>query len=86
MIGALYATNMGAHTPFGMEGWRFVFLSVSLVSAVTGVLNHMYVRDEAFEERARRRDMAESTHPTVFPLTVTVLYLESRLYRIKLLA
>lgn len=60
MIGALYATNMGAHRPFGMEGWRFVFFSVSLVSAVTGILNHVYVKDETFEERTRCRDVDDS--------------------------
>jgi len=30
MLGALYATNMAAHTPFGIEGWRFVFFSVAV--------------------------------------------------------
>jgi MFS family permease len=64
MIGALYATNMGSHTPFGIDGWRFVFLSVSLVSAVTGVLNHMYVKDDAFEDRARQREEHEQGQST----------------------
>lgn len=31
MLGALYATNTAAHRPLGLEGWRFVFLSVALV-------------------------------------------------------
>ncbi len=29
--GALYATNIGALYPLGMEGWRFAFLSVGIV-------------------------------------------------------
>ena len=52
MIGALYATNVGAYAPLGIEGWRFVFLSVSLVSACAGVLNHMHVKDVAFDAKA----------------------------------
>lgn len=30
MLGALYATNTAAHSPLGIEGWRFVFFSVAL--------------------------------------------------------
>lgn len=60
MIGALYATNMGSHSPFGIDGWRFVFVSVSLVSAVTGILNHVYVRDDTFEDRSRQRDLGRN--------------------------
>ena len=30
-FGALYATNTAAHSPLGIEGWRFVFLSVAVV-------------------------------------------------------
>ena len=29
--GALYATNIGAFYPLGMEGWRFAFLSVGIL-------------------------------------------------------
>ena len=52
MIGALYATNVGAYAPLGIEGWRFVFLSVSVVSACAGVLNHQHVKDAAFDAKA----------------------------------
>lgn len=65
MIGALYATNLGAHTPFGIEGWRFVFLSVSLISLGSGILNHMYVKDEMFENRLRRREIGGVSTPTM---------------------
>ena len=34
--GALYATNIGALHPLGIEGWRFAFLSVGLLSATIG--------------------------------------------------
>lgn len=36
--GALYATNIGAYHPLGIEGWRFAFLSVGLLSASIGDL------------------------------------------------
>lgn len=54
MLGALYATNVGAFTPLGIDGWRFVFVSVSLLSAVVGVLNHVFVVDNAYLEKAKR--------------------------------
>lgn len=34
--GALYATNIGGLHPLGIEGWRFAFLSVGLLSATIG--------------------------------------------------
>jgi len=52
MLGALYATNLGAYKPLGIEGWRFVFLSVSVISGVSGILNHLFVYDPSFEERS----------------------------------
>ncbi|WPT16723.1 hypothetical protein PSENEW3_00004731 [Picochlorum sp. SENEW3] len=53
MLGALYATNLGAYTPLGIEGWRFVFFSVSALSALAGILNHLFVHDAAFEDKER---------------------------------
>ena len=52
MLGALYATNVGAYKPLGIEGWRFVFFSVSIISGVSGILNHLFVYDPSFEERS----------------------------------
>ena len=48
MIGAVYATNMGALQPFGIAGWRFTFFSVAVASVVVGVLNAMYVHDPTY--------------------------------------
>eukprot|EP00887_Chlorella_sp_A99_P007278 scaffold2.g7278.t1 len=44
MLGALYATNVAAARPFGLEGWRFVFASVAVVSATVGLLNAFFVQ------------------------------------------
>ena len=46
--GALYATNIGALTPLGLEGWRFAFLSVAVVSALIGVLTFFLGHDPRF--------------------------------------
>ena len=35
MLGALYATNVGAYMPMGIDGWRFVFVSVSVLRCVS---------------------------------------------------
>lgn len=48
--GALYATNIGALHPLGMEGWRFAFLSVAVVSATIGVLTYLFGHDPRFED------------------------------------
>ena len=42
--GALYATNIGAFHPLGIEGWRFAFLSVGLLSASIGDFPHFCCR------------------------------------------
>jgi MFS family permease len=54
MLGALYATNVGAYKPLGMDGWRFVFISVSFASAIVGILNHAFVVDDAYVEKMKR--------------------------------
>ena len=36
-LGAIYATNIGGVRPFGVEGWRFAFFSVAMISIVIGV-------------------------------------------------
>lgn len=51
MLGALYATNLGSLNPLGIEGWRFVFSSVALLSAVAGLLNYVYVHDPTWKQR-----------------------------------
>ncbi|PRW33724.1 MFS general substrate transporter [Chlorella sorokiniana] len=45
MAGAFYATNVGATRPFGMEGWRFAFLLVAVISVVTAALVYRYAVD-----------------------------------------
>ena len=48
--GALYATNIGGLTPLGLEGWRFAFLSVAVVSALIGGLTFFLGHDPRFED------------------------------------
>jgi MFS family permease len=36
MTGGVFATNMGSHQPYGIDGWRFAFHCVAAVSLVTG--------------------------------------------------
>lgn len=62
MLGALYATNVGAYNPLGIEGWRFVFVSVSLLSAIVGVLNHLFVVDDAYLEKIKRDKQKNDAH------------------------
>ena len=38
MIGGFFATNIGSTMPFGMDGWRFAFHLMALVSLVTSGL------------------------------------------------
>ena len=63
MLGALYATNVGAYKPLGIDGWRFVFVSVSFLSAIVGVLNHVYVVDDAYLEKVKRDKQRLDYHP-----------------------
>jgi MFS family permease len=49
MLGALFATNVGAYRPLGVEGWRFAFVTVSLLSAATGLLNAALVVDPTYQ-------------------------------------
>jgi len=45
MLGTLYATNMGHLTIWGMEGWRFVFVTVAALSITIGVLTALLARE-----------------------------------------
>ena len=38
----------GGTAPFGIEGWRFAFLSVALVSIAIGIGNFMFAHDPRF--------------------------------------
>lgn len=64
MLGALYATNLGSLNPLGIEGWRFVFSSVALLSAVAGLLNYMYVHDPTWKQRPVIAIKSIIQHPT----------------------
>ena len=43
-----YACSVGSTSPFGIEGWRFAFLSVALVSIAIGIGNFMFAHDPRF--------------------------------------
>ncbi|CAK0787030.1 hypothetical protein CVIRNUC_010246 [Coccomyxa viridis] len=53
MLGALYATNIGAFYPLGMEGWRFAFLSVGILSALIGIATFCFGSDPRFENQSQ---------------------------------
>lgn len=38
MIGGFFATNIGSTMPFGMDGWRFAFHLMAVVSLITSAL------------------------------------------------
>lgn len=50
MLGTLYATNMGHTLPLGIEGWRFVFLSIAFASAAIGVGTFFLAHDPRFAD------------------------------------
>lgn len=54
MLGALYATNTAAHTPLGIEGWRFVFFSVALASALAGLLCYLFAHDPTYKRHKQQ--------------------------------
>ncbi len=49
MAGSLYATNIGALSPWGVPGWRFAFLSVGLTSWVIGLAALAWAVDPRWE-------------------------------------
>ncbi len=38
----------GGYTPFGIEGWRVVFLTVGIVSFALGILNYFFAHDPRY--------------------------------------
>ncbi|KAL4422801.1 hypothetical protein ABPG75_008998 [Micractinium tetrahymenae] len=54
MLGALYATNTAAHSPLGIEGWRFVFFSVALTSALAGLLCYLFAHDPTYKRHKQQ--------------------------------
>lgn len=59
----MYATNMGGLAPFGVEGWRFVLFSVSILSVCCGILNAIFVYDPTFErQQQQQREKAGFPH------------------------
>ena len=52
----------GCAAPFGIEGWRFSFLSVALVSAAIGVLTYVFGEDPRDSRRCVCRLAHARTH------------------------
>lgn len=50
-LGALYATNVAGLSPWGVEGWRVVFVSIGVVSVVVGVVAYKLGHDPRYEVR-----------------------------------
>lgn len=49
-IGSLYATNQGGYNPFGIDGWRIVFLAVGIISFGLGILNYFFAHDPRYAQ------------------------------------
>lgn len=62
MAGALFATNLGAHRPLGIEGWRVAFLTVAALSALVGALNWALTQDPR-RPRADKHSVSSSLAP-----------------------
>lgn len=45
MLSSAYATNIGGLTILGMQGWRFAFLTVAVISAVAGIAMWVAAKD-----------------------------------------
>ena len=42
--------HAGGYTPFGIEGWRVVFLTVGVVSFALGILNYFFAHDPRYAQ------------------------------------
>jgi predicted MFS family arabinose efflux permease len=62
MLGALYATNVGALRPLGIDGWRFVFYSVAGCSIFVGILNLLYVHDPSYHQHQQTQYQQNHQH------------------------
>ena len=38
----------GGYSPFGIEGWRVVFLTVGIISFALGILNYFFAHDPRY--------------------------------------
>eukprot|EP00882_Tetradesmus_deserticola_P015619 GHRQ01016644.1.p1 GENE.GHRQ01016644.1~~GHRQ01016644.1.p1 ORF type:complete len:356 (+),score=119.42 GHRQ01016644.1:332-1399(+) len=54
MLSSVYATNIAGMHILGMQGWRFAFLSVAVVSALTGLALWLMARDPRCDRRSWR--------------------------------
>ena len=45
VIGTLYATSISDLIILGMEGWRFAFVSMAIISFILGLLIHIFGKD-----------------------------------------
>ncbi len=42
--------HAGGYTPFGIEGWRVVFLTVGIISFALGILNYFFAHDPRYAQ------------------------------------
>lgn len=42
--------SSGGYRPFGIEGWRVVFLTVGIVSFALGILNYFFAHDPRYAQ------------------------------------
>ena len=55
----------GGYRPFGIEGWRMVFLTVGLISFALGILNYIFAHDPRYA-RDNKSVLEEHQHGMSF--------------------
>jgi hypothetical protein len=75
MIGGFFATNIGSTMPFGMDGWRFAFHLMALVSLITSALVFYIATDP--------RPTAKVCRPASKMHTMRVMILRTGLFQVQ---
>mmetsp|Transcript_5450 Transcript_5450/g.15171 ORF Transcript_5450/g.15171 Transcript_5450/m.15171 type:complete len:500 (+) Transcript_5450:565-2064(+) len=60
MLAGLFATNVGGRMPFGIEGWRFAYFCIAMVSLVTGTAVLLWAVDPRRSTASARRTISNS--------------------------
>lgn len=55
----------GGYTPFGIEGWRVVFLTIGIISFALGILNYFFAHDPRYAQDNKTM-LKEHQHGTSF--------------------
>lgn len=61
----MLATTAGGYRPFGIDGWRIVFLTVGVISFLLGILNYFFAHDPRYA-RDNKSVLQEHQHGMSF--------------------